>query len=127
MGKIITRLMIETAYEYSRKVFHNEIDLSSALNSISLLSGMHRGTALSHISDFCSMMKGEGYRSKITADATKYYLLNIHNDYGKEYFNRALKAVKLHIKNYKEEKQKNLIRLMIVVDEFEKENLVTKV
>ncbi|MHB0943316.1 hypothetical protein ACYCSU_16835 [Paenibacillus sp. ALE1] len=127
MGKIITRLMIETAYEYSRKFYHNEIDLGSGLNSISLLSGMHRGTALSHISVFCSMMKGEGYRSKITADATKYYLLNIHNDYGEEYFNLALAAVKLHIKKYKEEKNKNLIRLMVIVDEFEKDILVTKV
>ncbi|MDR6779429.1 MULTISPECIES: hypothetical protein [Paenibacillus] len=120
MPQILTRHMIETAYKYSRKVYHNELELSSALSHISLLSGMHRGTALAYISDFCSMMEGQAFKRKMTADATKYYLLNIYKDYGIEALNGAVAAVKLHIKYFKEEKSLNLVRLTMVVKEFDK-------
>ncbi|MBB5326370.1 hypothetical protein HNQ34_003523 [Anoxybacillus tepidamans] len=96
----ITREMIEKSYEYAKKVYHKQIDKTSAANNLYKEVGMHQGSASHYIGAFCSMMQGEKYTRTINTEATRYYLENIHKDYGVEQLRIALKAVNQHIDYY---------------------------
>lgn len=117
MSQIITDLMIKTSYDYAKEAFHDQIELNHALNNITTLSGMHRGSALAYISNFRLMMKGEVYKRTMKTDATKYFLINIYKDYGIEYFSKALKSVTLHINYYKSIKDINLTSIKKIIEE----------
>ncbi|MGG1650499.1 hypothetical protein ABHN03_16760 [Paenibacillus sp. NRS-1775] len=116
MGQVITELMIQISYDYAKKVFHRQIDLSHALNDITALSSMHRGLALAYVSNFQFMMEGSVYKRSMKTDATKYYLINIHKNYGDDYFRKALISISLHIDYYKNFKDANLTSIKRIVE-----------
>ena len=96
----ITGDMIEACYLYAKKVYHNQIDKTTATNQLYSQMGMHQGSARDYIGAFCSMMNGERYTRTINTSATKYYLQNIGEDYGSSQLEIALRAVSLHTEYY---------------------------
>ncbi|WP_340392475.1 hypothetical protein [Paenibacillus sp. FSL E2-0190] len=100
MGIAITNQMIEVSYDNAKKVYHKQIELGKALDAIVATTGMGRGSALAYVHDFSQMMQGNEYHRTMNTRATEYFLLNILNDYGKEYFVNALQAAKAHTEYY---------------------------
>ncbi|KAF6620499.1 hypothetical protein HFE03_07545 [Paenibacillus sp. EKM102P] len=117
MGQVITDLMIKTSYDYAKRVFHNQIELNHALNDIVSLSGMYRGLALAYISAFRSMIEGKVYKIAIKTEATMYFLVHIHKDYGALCFSKALESVDLHIDYYKNIKGIKLNKIKEIVED----------
>lgn len=100
MSIAITNHMIEVSYEYSRKVYHKQIELRKALDAIVAATGMGRRSALAYVHNFSQMIEGNEYHRTMNTRATEYFLLKILNDYGKDYFDKALQAVKAHTEYY---------------------------
>lgn len=96
----ITKEIIAQCYYYAKKVYHKQIDRTTATNNLYSELGMNQGSAGDYIEAFGSMMKGERYTRTINTDATRYYLENIKNDYGINQLKIALVAVNLHTQYY---------------------------
>jgi FAD synthase len=96
----IHKEIISRCYYYAKKVYHKQIDKTTATNNLYKEVGMNQGSAGDYIEAFCSMMNGERYTRTINTEATKYYLDNIKNDYGYDQLKTAINAVKLHTKYY---------------------------
>lgn len=118
MRKSINEDMIKAAYEYSRKVFHNEIDFTVAVDKINLMTGMDRGSAQAYVHVFQKMMDGTEYKRTLNTAATTYYLVNIKEDYGHEYFVNAISAVKQHTEYYSKQGRGHLRSIEGLVKEF---------
>ncbi|MBE2909030.1 hypothetical protein NSS60_04600 [Anoxybacillus sp. FSL W8-0382] len=114
----ITREMIEKSYDYAKEVYHKKIDKTSAANSLYREIGMHQGSAYHYIEAFCSMMQGKKYTRTINTEATRYYLENIHKDYGVDQLRIALKAVEQHTDYYGKLGRGNLRSIEKLVNEY---------
>lgn len=119
MGISITNHMIQTSYEYAKKLYHKEIQQSQALNKIVEMSGMVRGSALAYINNFGKMMIGEEYHRTMNEDATDFFLSNIYKDYGEDKLRLALWSVKLHVKYYSKQRNVNLVGIISIAEGFE--------
>lgn len=100
MGKAITEEMIQVVYQYSKKVYHNEILLSVAMDQVNRESGMNGGSALAYIHVFGRMMDGKEYRRTMNVAATSYFLRMIREEYGEQQLNKALDSVSKHVTYY---------------------------
>jgi len=100
MGKKITQDMIETSYEFARKVYDRNIELKKALDEIELKSGMERGSALAYLNVFCCMLDGKEYHRTINEAATDYFLSSIKRDYSYDHLKSACSAAKKHVEYY---------------------------
>ncbi|MDH6674344.1 5-methylcytosine-specific restriction protein A [Paenibacillus sp. LBL] len=98
MGKAITEEMIQVVYQYSKKVYHNEILLSVAMDQVNKQSGMNGGSALAYIHVFGKMMDGQEYRR--TMNVAAYFLRMIREEYGEQQFYRAMDSVSKHVAYY---------------------------
>jgi hypothetical protein len=114
----INKEMIEKCYFYAKKVYHKQIDRTSATNSIYGEVGMHQGSANDYIGAFCSMMEGEEYKRTINTEATRYYLENINKDYGIDKLQIALTAVNKHTDYYGKQGRGNLRSIEKLVYEY---------
>ncbi|QRG66005.1 hypothetical protein [Brevibacillus choshinensis] len=117
--------MITASYLYAKKVFHKQIDRTSATNSLYSEVGMHQGSANDYIGVFCSMMEGNGYKRTINAEATRYYLENIKIDYGFNQVQIALEAVSQHTIYYGKLGRGNLRSIEKIVKEFKTQETVS--
>lgn len=102
--------MIEVSYDHAKKVYHKQIELGKALDTIVAATGMGRGFALAYVHDFSQMMQGNEYHRTMNTKATECFLLNILNDYGKEYFVNALQAAKAAHTEYYAKQGKGSLR-----------------
>lgn len=98
-GKI-TLQMVREAYPIIKKVWNEEISRDRAKFEIEKKTGMNNGSAQALITIFLSMMKGEVYKRAFNNAGTQFLLESILADYGKEYFNSAMKATKAHAEYY---------------------------
>lgn len=110
--------MIQASYLYAKKVFHKQIDRTSATNCLNREVGMNQGSANDYIGVFCSMMEGNGYKRTINAEATRYYLESIYRDYGVSQLQKALLAVRTHTIYYGKLGRGNLKNIEKIVEEF---------
>lgn len=96
----ITKEMIQESYNYAKKVFHKQIDKTTATNNLFVQLGMHPGSAGDYIGAFISLMVGERYTRTINTTATQYYLEHIKKDYGADQLLIALSAIRQHTDYY---------------------------
>lgn len=120
MRKQIDKLMVETSYDYAKKVHQHQKELNSALDKIVQISNMDRGSAIAYINAFRKMMEGSEYTRTINLMATEYFLSHILSDYGKQQLELAIRSVKLHVKYYKKIKNVYLRSTNELADRFEK-------
>lgn len=64
------------------------------------------------------MMQGKKYTRTINTEATRYYLENIHKDYGVDQLRIALKAVEQHTDYYGKLGRGNLRSIEKLVNEY---------
>jgi hypothetical protein len=114
----ITKEVIAQCYYYAKKVYHKQIDRTTATNNLYSELGMNQGSAGDYFEAFRLMMKGERYTRTINTEATRYYLENINKDYGFEQLKIALKAVNLHTEYYGNLGRGHLRSIEKVVDEY---------
>lgn len=112
--RVITMEVIEKVYNISKEVYANNIDYEYALDEMKN-SGMNVSSAAMYIDCFLHMMSGEVYKRSISVPAAEYYINNIRNDYGDEYYNKALESLEKHIeygnsKGFKNVSLKELLR-----------------
>ncbi|MCP3028765.1 hypothetical protein [Halobacillus sp. A5] len=91
---------IEGCYIYAKKYYHHQIDRIEATNSVYKYFGMNQGSANDYIQAFYCMMNGERYTRTINTKATKYFLEKIETEFGDNYLEQALVAVKKHTEYY---------------------------
>jgi hypothetical protein len=116
----ITKLQIETVYDYAKKAYHGEISGPKAADKVAEQSGMNRNSAQRSIYVFMNMMNSQVYKSIIGEEQTRYYFENILNDFGKESLASAIKATEKHIQ-YREDKfHTNVFGIRQIVEEFKK-------
>ena len=97
----ITSDMAKQAYIMAKKVYNNEIDRKRAIKKLHDDDHMNENSATIMIDNFRSFMNGQEYGRMMKADDTRYYLMEIRNDYGEDCFKKALYAVKQHIEYLK--------------------------
>lgn len=93
----ITQKMTEETYKLSVKVFKKQINAPTAANQLNTQLKMNYNSALMYINDIQAMLLGKSYKRIMKEEDTKYFLMQILNDFGQDYFSKALFAVKLHI------------------------------
>jgi hypothetical protein len=118
MGKAITNNMIQSSYDFSRKVYHNQLELNKALNEINNRTGMDRGSANAYVHVFSQMMQGKEYRRTMNTAATSHFLSKIRDDYGIDQLKIALNAVKQHTEYYSKQGKGSLRSIEKLVEDF---------
>ena len=114
----ITKLQIETVYEYAKKAYHGEISGPKAADKVAEQSGMNRNSAQRSIYAIMNMLNNQEYKSIIGEEQTRYYFEMILNDFGKESLISALQATEKHIQ-YRENKfHTNVFGIRQIVEEF---------
>lgn len=83
-------------YEISKKVFIGSLGFTEGKLEIFDKTGINQGTAGDFITNFSAMMKGKRYTRTLTADATRYFVLHIREDYGEIAFQNAIVACRKH-------------------------------
>jgi len=89
--------MIKKSYTVAKKVYDNEIELSNGAYILNMECNMDVNSAKDYIGAFLNMRNGEQYERTIKDKANRYFLENIHKDYGYDGLQTALNAVRLHI------------------------------
>lgn len=84
--------LIPVTYQESKKVFENSLPIKQAAENINKKTGITINSCADYAYYFRYLMTGEGSCRSLSALTQKYYLLRIHEDYGKEQFIKSLNA-----------------------------------
>lgn len=93
----ITSKMVEETYKLGVKAFKKQINANTAANQLNNQLKMNYNSALMYVYNIQAMLLGQQYKRIMKEEDTNYFLLQILKEFGEEYFNKALFAVKLHI------------------------------
>lgn len=96
----VTAEMTKGAYPILQDVWHRKIGRIEGMQRIQQSTGMNQNTAGRLIDIFLHMMDGAGFASTFNNFTFEFLLKSIKNDYGVEYFHKALNATKAHIVYY---------------------------
>ena len=94
--------MIWKSYELAKEIYNSNLDLQDAVSTLEDM-GMNSASAWMYLDCFSHMMEGKCYKRAISRTAVLYYVNKIMEDYGEDYKNKALEAVK---QNYLYRKEK---------------------
>jgi hypothetical protein len=98
----ITEEMVHQAYLTAKQVWRGSIGRTMGISEIARLSAMGRASAGDYITAFLAMMDGKLYHRCISFCGTKYFLLQIGEDFGLDAQKRAALAVKKHVDYYRQ-------------------------
>ena len=115
----LTNDMTEVAYRIAKKVYLGDLGRTEGRNEIAKITGMKEGSAGDYITGFLAMMNGEQYARTLNEYSTRYFLNNILEDFGIEYFKSAISACKKHAKYYASLGRGRLAYIERLVEEFE--------
>lgn len=115
----LTNDMTEVAYRIAKKVYLGDFGRTEGRNEIAKITGMKEGSAGDYITGFLAMMNGEQYVRTLNEYSTRYFLNNILEDFGIEYFKSAISACKKHAKYYASLGRGRLAYIERLVEEFE--------
>ena len=121
----ITMSMSKGAYTIAKKVYSKQISLSDAKLEINKLTGMSVGSAHAFLTIFLAMMNGEVYKRAFNNPTNKFLLESIERDFGEEYLKKALNAAQQHIEYYSTLGKGNLTGLQQIVDEIQRNRLIS--
>ena len=113
----ISKDMIATAYKYSIQVYKGNIGRIPAETAIHHESGLCRNSAQAYIQIFLCMMKGQVYKRSMSLYSHRYFLENIHKDFGQAALTKAIEATEGHIK-YCTSLGKSLVGVESILKEF---------
>ena len=97
----ITQQMVEKSYEIGINVYKNQLDRNKGAGILNNQYKMNQNSALMYIGNIICMLNGQCYKRLMAEDHTKYFLNMINKDFGQEYLQKALYAMKLHIQYIK--------------------------
>ena len=89
--------MVQASYEIGKKIYYGDLILDEGVEILNLQYGMDKNSAKGYINIYKNLVQGEQYAWTINGYATKYYIIRILLDNGKETFLNALNALKLHL------------------------------
>ena len=115
----LTNDMTEVAYRIAKKVYLGDLGRTEGRNEIAKITGMKEGSAGDYITGFLAMMNGEQYARTLNEYSTRYFLNNILEDFGIEYFKSAISACRKHAKYYAALGRGRLAYIERLVEEFE--------
>jgi hypothetical protein len=92
----ITKEMVEKIYELSKKVYENMATYADVIIEAEDF-GMNPSSAAMYVECFQKMMSGILYTRGTSVFAAEYYINKIREDYGVEYSNNAIEALRRHI------------------------------
>jgi hypothetical protein len=93
----ITSKMVEETYKLGVNVFKKQINGNQAANKLNSELKMNYNSALMYVYNIQAMLLGRQYKRIMKEEDTNYFLMQILKEFGNDYFNKALFAVKLHI------------------------------
>lgn len=102
MQRSITEEIIEKSYELAKEVYNSNLEMQDAVSVLEDM-GMNTSSAWMYLDCFGHMMNGECYKRDISRTAVNYYVDNIMKDFGKDYKQKAVEAVR---QNYLYRKEK---------------------
>lgn len=94
---VINKDMIATAYKYAVQVYKGNIGRIPAETAIHHESGLCRSSAQAYIQIFLCMMKGQAYKRSMSLYSHRYFMENIHKDFGQAALIKAISATEGHI------------------------------
>jgi len=94
----ITQQMVEKSYEYGVMVFKKQIDKNKAADLLNTQYKMNQSSALIYVGNIVYLLNGQCYKRIMAEDHTNYFLTMIKKEFELEYLQKALFAVKQHIK-----------------------------
>jgi len=97
----ITQQMVEKSYEIGINVYKNQLDRNKGAGILNNQYKMNQNSALMYIGNIICMLNGQCYKRLMAEDHTKYFLNMINKDFGQEYLQKAIYAMKLHIQYIK--------------------------
>ncbi len=101
----ITEDMIERSYDLAKNVYSSNLDMQDAISELEEM-GMNTSSAWMYLDCFSHMMEGECYKRDISRAAINYYVNKIAEDFGEEFRQNAIEAIK---QNYLYRKEKGYI------------------
>lgn len=102
MQRSITEEMIKKSYELAKEVYNATLEMQDAVSVLEDM-GMNTSSAWMYLDCFSHMMNGECYKRDISRTAVNYYVDNITKDFGEEFKQKAIEAVR---QNYLYRKEK---------------------
>lgn len=116
----VTPEMTKLCYEKAKQAYQNEyLDTNELAKEVFDQTGMNLNTAKMNIYSITQMLKGEEFNRLLSADSLDLCLDLIHNEYGFEGLQKALKATGLHIE-YLKTKDMATAKLLSVYDKYDK-------
>ncbi|MGI1946838.1 HNH endonuclease [Shewanella glacialipiscicola] len=87
-------------YELSKMVYHSNLSAKKAIEFILAENLMAKSSAQIYLNIFKCLMNGVAHKRAINAYSTEYFLESIYDDYGKDFFLKALQSTALHVIYY---------------------------
>jgi 5-methylcytosine-specific restriction protein A len=88
--------LIGELYYFAKELHEGRISREDAFSSLQVKPA----TAGAYFDDFQQMREGDVYQRTMNAEATEYFLVHIHKDYGVAGLRLALQAVDKHVRYY---------------------------
>ncbi|MEH7014612.1 hypothetical protein V7087_28025 [Neobacillus niacini] len=107
--------MSKGAYGIAKKVYLGQFTRNEGKIEINRVTGMNEGSALAFITIFLAMMNGQEYKRAFNNDTNKFLLESIRQDFGEDYYKKALNAVQKHIDYYSTLGKGNLSGLQKII------------
>lgn len=115
----ITKTQIEAMYEVAVKIFTDQVTHKAGIKVLQEQYQWNPNSARDYIKGHSLMMKGELFERTMNAPATDYFLSQIAKDLGPLALEKAVRAVRKHIKYYEGIRSVTLQALRLVVAKYE--------
>jgi len=120
-NKKITFSMIKQVFITWKNIHNGDIRKFEGIEEIHHLTGMNESTAKNYLYHLdCFYTGDKQYSTEMKPADTQYFLSQIFNDFGKEFYQNALSALKIHI-DYLKNKNKNNLLLEQLYNDFSNE------
>ena len=96
----ITKTQIEAIYDVAVKIFADQVTLKAGIKVLQEQHQWNPNSARDYIKGHSLMMKGELFERTMNAPATDYFLSQIEKDLWQLALEKAVNAVREHIKHY---------------------------
>jgi 5-methylcytosine-specific restriction protein A len=115
----ITKTQIEAIYEVAVKIFADQVTHKAGIKVLQEQHQWNPNSARDYIKGHSLMMKGELFERTMNAPATDYFLSQIAKDLGPLALEKAVRAVREHIKHYERNRPRTLQALRLVAAKYE--------
>lgn len=108
---------IELLFEYGKKVYKEEIKISTAIKKLAQ-KGINKNSASDYIYNYSNLVEGRLFTRTMNVKSTKYYLDKIYETLGTEPLKNALQSLSLHIDYYESITSHNVVKRKLLLKEY---------